>query len=139
MTVSASKDLFAISKASKRPDTRWLRFRWGRACRLCPGRSDVNLFRYREGIIDLDAQVSDSAFDLRVNPAAAGRLLGFREVFTGLFRGDFQIVIDRLPRVLGQPKHDWVAGFPLTHCGAIDGVASRSSMIILLCHRDERA
>lgn len=63
---------------------------------LCPGRSDVNLFRYREGIIDLDAQVSDSAFDLRVNPAAAGRLLGFREVFTGLFRGDFQIVIDRL-------------------------------------------
>ena len=31
-----------------------------------PGISDVNLFRYREGIIDLDAEVSDGAFDLGV-------------------------------------------------------------------------
>jgi hypothetical protein len=29
----------------------------GRACPLCPGISDVDLFRYREGIIDLDAGV----------------------------------------------------------------------------------
>jgi hypothetical protein len=29
----------------------------GRACLLCPGSSDVNLFRYGKGIIDLDAKV----------------------------------------------------------------------------------
>jgi hypothetical protein len=38
----------------------------GRVCLLCPGFSDVNLFRYREGIIYLNAEVSDSALDLRV-------------------------------------------------------------------------
>ena len=36
----------------------------GRACPLCPGISDINLFRYCQGIIYLDAQVSDRAFDL---------------------------------------------------------------------------
>ena len=40
------------------------RFGSGRACRLCPGSSDVNFFRYGEGIIDLDTEVPDSAFDL---------------------------------------------------------------------------
>ena len=38
----------------------------GGACLLCPGSSDVNLFRYGEGIIDLDTEVPDSAFDLGV-------------------------------------------------------------------------
>ena len=38
----------------------------GRACLLCPGSSDVNLFRNGEGIIDLDTEVPDSAFDLGV-------------------------------------------------------------------------
>jgi hypothetical protein len=36
----------------------------GRACPLCPGISDVNLFRYCQRIIDLDAEISDRAFDL---------------------------------------------------------------------------
>jgi hypothetical protein len=40
--------------------------RTGRACLLCPGISDVDLFRYREGIIHLNAKVSDGAFDLGV-------------------------------------------------------------------------
>ena len=41
--------------------------RWGkRTCRLCPGSSDVNLLRYGQGIIDLDAEVPDGAFDLCV-------------------------------------------------------------------------
>jgi hypothetical protein len=31
-----------------------------------PGNSDVNLFRYREGIIYLNAEVSDGAFNLGV-------------------------------------------------------------------------
>jgi hypothetical protein len=39
----------------------------GRARPLCPGDSDVNLFRYCQGVIDLDAQVSDRAFDLGVS------------------------------------------------------------------------
>jgi hypothetical protein len=37
--------------------------RSGRACRLCPGISDLNLFRYRQSIVHLDAQISDSTFD----------------------------------------------------------------------------
>ena len=38
----------------------------GRAYSLCPGISDVHLFRYRQRIIHLDTEVSDSAFDLGV-------------------------------------------------------------------------
>jgi len=38
----------------------------GRACPLCPGISDINLFRYCQGIIYFDAEISDSAFDLGV-------------------------------------------------------------------------
>jgi hypothetical protein len=38
----------------------------GRACPLCPGFSDVNLFGYRQRIIHLDTEVSDGAFDLGV-------------------------------------------------------------------------
>ena len=40
--------------------------RRGRACLLCPSSSDVDLFRYRQRIIYLDAKVSDGAFNLRV-------------------------------------------------------------------------
>jgi len=36
----------------------------GRACLLCPSISDVNLFRYCQGVIDLDAEIPDRAFDL---------------------------------------------------------------------------
>jgi hypothetical protein len=32
--------------------------------RLCPSSSDVNLFRYGEGIIDFDAEIPDGALDL---------------------------------------------------------------------------
>jgi hypothetical protein len=35
----------------------------GGACLLRPGISDVDLFRYREGVIYLDAQISDGAID----------------------------------------------------------------------------
>jgi hypothetical protein len=35
----------------------------GRECPLCPGTSDVDLLRYRDGIIHLDAKISDRAFD----------------------------------------------------------------------------
>jgi hypothetical protein len=38
----------------------------GKACLLRPGSSDVNLFRNGEGVIDLDTEVPDSAFDLGV-------------------------------------------------------------------------
>ena len=36
----------------------------GRACPLCPGNSDVNLFSYGQGIINLDAEIPDCAFNL---------------------------------------------------------------------------
>ena len=38
--------------------------RRGKGGPLCPYRSDVDLFRYGEGIIDLDSKVTDSALDL---------------------------------------------------------------------------
>jgi hypothetical protein len=38
----------------------------GRACPLGPGISDINLFGYRQCIIDLDSEISDGAFDLGV-------------------------------------------------------------------------
>jgi hypothetical protein len=38
----------------------------GRACPLCPSTSDINLFCYRERIIDLDAEIADRTLDLRV-------------------------------------------------------------------------
>jgi hypothetical protein len=31
---------------------------------LAPGISDINLFRYCKGVIDLDAEIPDHAFDL---------------------------------------------------------------------------
>jgi hypothetical protein len=36
----------------------------GRLPHLCPGISDVNLFRYCQCVIDLDAEIADRAFDL---------------------------------------------------------------------------
>ena len=38
----------------------------GRACPLCPAKSDVDLFRHGEGIVDLDAEVAHSALNLRM-------------------------------------------------------------------------
>src|SRR5215510_13952284 len=40
--------------------------RRGRACPLCPGTSDINLFCYRERIVDFDAEIADRTLDLRV-------------------------------------------------------------------------
>jgi hypothetical protein len=37
--------------------------RGGRAGPLCPGTSDVNLFRYCKCVVDLDAEVSDRALN----------------------------------------------------------------------------
>ena len=42
--------------------------------RLCPCSSDVNLFRYGEGIIDFDAEIPDGALDLRM-PQRVGFIL----------------------------------------------------------------
>jgi hypothetical protein len=39
-------------------------WRSGRACPLCPGISDINLFSYGQSIIYFDAQISNRAFDL---------------------------------------------------------------------------
>jgi hypothetical protein len=43
-----------------------LRFGSGRACRLCPGNSDVDLLRNHEGVVNLDPEVTDRALDLGV-------------------------------------------------------------------------
>jgi hypothetical protein len=41
-------------------------FEAGRACPLCPGNSDIDLFRDSQGIVDFNAEVSDGAFDFGV-------------------------------------------------------------------------
>jgi len=41
-------------------------WRPGRACPLCPGISDINLFRYCQSIVYFDPEISDGAFDLGV-------------------------------------------------------------------------
>ncbi len=38
-----------------------------------PGISDINLFRYCQGIVHFDAQISNRAFDLGVAKQKAGR------------------------------------------------------------------
>jgi hypothetical protein len=38
----------------------------GRESLLCPGTSDINLFRYGKSIIDFDAEISNGALDLGV-------------------------------------------------------------------------
>jgi hypothetical protein len=38
-------------------------WRAGRAGPLCPGISDINLFRYCQSVIDFDAEIADRAFD----------------------------------------------------------------------------
>ena len=38
----------------------------GRACPLCPSISDVNLFRYGKRVVNLNAQISNGAFDFCV-------------------------------------------------------------------------
>jgi hypothetical protein len=38
----------------------------GRACLLCPGDSDINLFGYRERVVHLDAETAHRALDLGV-------------------------------------------------------------------------
>ena len=35
----------------------------GKAYPLCPGGSDINLFRDRERVVNLDAEIADGAFD----------------------------------------------------------------------------
>jgi hypothetical protein len=39
------------------------RWRSGRARPLCPGISDINLFRYCQSIVYFDAKIPDRAFD----------------------------------------------------------------------------
>src|SRR5258707_13211995 len=38
----------------------------GQSMSALPGNSDIDLFRYGQGVIDLDTEVSDGAFDLGV-------------------------------------------------------------------------
>jgi hypothetical protein len=54
--------LRCICRLMARSGARWT----GRACLLCPGRSDINLFRYRECVVYFDPEIAHCALDLRV-------------------------------------------------------------------------
>jgi hypothetical protein len=45
----------------------------GRACPLCPGDSDINLFGNRERVVHLDAEIAHRAFDLGVAEQERGK------------------------------------------------------------------
>jgi len=45
----------------------------GRARLLCPSNSDINLFSNFEGVVDLDAVIPDSAFNLGVTEKQLNR------------------------------------------------------------------
>ena len=71
----------------------------GRACPLCPGISDINLFRYCQGIIYFDAEISDSAFDLGVaEQKLDGPEIARASVDQGSFRASQRV----------RPEQSWV-------------------------------
>jgi hypothetical protein len=45
--------------------------------------------------------------------------------FARFFTSSFDVIIDRLPRLLRQLKPDWPTGLLLPHCGAIDRISAR--------------
>jgi hypothetical protein len=57
--------------------------RAGQSASALPPKSDINLFCYREGVVDLDADVSDRALDLR-NDSAKQRMLRVAEEYDRL-------------------------------------------------------
>src|SRR5262245_53854494 len=64
---SGLPDCGQISSARQRPHVARSSCQWmGRAYPLCPGTSDINLLRYRERVVNVNAEISDGAFDLRV-------------------------------------------------------------------------
>jgi hypothetical protein len=54
--VSFDPTLTPIASSPRWP---WL----GRAVRLCPDTSDIDLFRHGKGVVNLDAEVPHGAFD----------------------------------------------------------------------------
>ena len=67
----------ADERASRRAEFRSLAqfgcCRRGRAIPLCPGISDVDLFGYSEGVVDLDAEIPHCTLDLPVPQQKAHR------------------------------------------------------------------
>src|SRR5579859_7547752 len=78
-------------------------------CPLCPGISDINLFRYCQCVIDLNAQIPDRAFDLGM----AGQKLDGPEISRpSIDQGGF-CAAKRM-----RPEQSWVqpdASDPLRH------------------------
>jgi hypothetical protein len=46
-----------------------------------------------------------------------------------LLAGGFQVLVDRLPSLLCQFELDWLASFPLPHCGALERIAVRCDIL----------
>src|SRR6202012_5603074 len=90
----------------------------GRACPLCPGISDVNLFHYRQGVIDLDAEIPDRCYRSWYDRARAELLSGCLSVGRS-GSGGLWIIIDRLAGLLAQFKSDRPPGFLLPERCAI--------------------
>ena len=62
-TYSINVVFLAITKAASPLLAQTGGWRSGRACPLCPGISDINLFRYCQSIVYFDAKIPDRAFD----------------------------------------------------------------------------
>src|SRR5262245_63995147 len=58
----------------------------GRACPLCPGTSDINLFCYRERVVDLDTEIAYGALDFRVAEQVDGPKISRAPIDQGRLR-----------------------------------------------------
>jgi hypothetical protein len=70
----------------------------GRACPLCPGTSDINLFCYRERVVDLDTEIAYGALDFRV---AEQELDGPKISRAPVIRVAFVLLNEWVPNSLG--------------------------------------
>jgi hypothetical protein len=113
----------------------------GGVCLLCPGNSDINLFCYGNGIIDLDAKVPDGAFDLCV-PEQEPRVLSRRDAlsraraageheFTGLLGGRSYVIVGRLTGLFCQLELDRLPCLFLLDRGPIDCISTRNDILDL--------
>ena len=114
----------------------------GRACPLCPGSSDVNLLRYRERVIDLNAQISDGALDLCVaeqeldGPKIAGAPIDQRRLRSSEGMGAEKL---RFKSDSNNPFRDKPRVLACRHAAALVAAAREQKLVGLFTQRSQVA
>ena len=109
---------------------------------LCPGTSDLNLLRYRERVIDLNAQISDGAFDLCVaeqeldGPKTAGAPIDQRRLRSSEGMGAKKL---GLKSDSGNPFRDKPRVLACRHAAALVAAAREQKLVGLFTQRSQVA